>query len=184
MAKQKRKAKHSVRSRDQRLFSTSRLWTWESERSETGAAFTTAQTRTMFGWVDLQYDLARHLIALPRNWLVCVRALCISSDGVMWMEQADFTLTSQTIANVEGAYHELRREVLSQQRTDQVFDCGWICRTWKGQNPEDVDQKWFYHDTPKGIAPNVKSEGAPYSPERQAIWQEVNREYLAELEAA
>jgi hypothetical protein len=187
--RQARTKPHSKRARDHRLFANCQVWTWEGMPSpQTGASIATAQRHTGFGWIDLGQDLAQHLLDLPRNWLIGVRALCRSIDGKEWMESCIFELPSYSIQRIENAYHELRAEVLNAQRTDQVYDMGWICRTWSGQKREDPLELWHYHDTPADVIRGVirderrikRMAGPGYSEERKASWQDFNIRYLEE----
>lgn len=175
----KRRKQHSRRARDHRLYSNSQVWTWESNGD-----VATAQSRSGFGWVDLGHDLAEHLLNLPRNWMIGARALCRTDDGAEWMESALFDLPSYSIQRIQGAYEDLRAQVLSAQRTDHVYDMGWIIRTWAGKKPHDPLELWHYHDAPAGIIRQVTRDerlikrmaGADFSEGRRAKWQEYNRE--------
>lgn len=179
--------KHSAIARDQRLFSQCRLWTWEGLVSPAnGEQYTTAEKWTPFGWIDMGHDLAHQLLKRPRNWSVGVRALCQSADGAMWMESRTFDLPSYNLQQIQGAYHQLRADVMSAQRTDQVFDLGWICQTWNGAKPEDALELWHYQYTPEQIIRQVTNDektinrmaGPGFSQERYDRWQLVNQEYL------
>jgi len=188
MKSQKRiRKRHSAIARDQRLFSQSRLWTWEGLASPgDGQQYTTAEKRTPFGWIDMGYDLSHQLLKRPRNWSVAVRALCRSSDGAMWMESRIFDLPSYNLQQIQGAYHQLRADVLTAQRTAHVYDLGWICQTWQGTRPEDELELWHYQYTPEQIIRQVTNDektinrmaGPGFSQERYDRWQQVNREYL------
>lgn len=180
---------HSVVARDQRLFANCRLWTWEGLASPVdGEQFVTAERWTPFGWVTMGPDLAEHLVKRQRNWSIGVRALCRSGYGVMWMESCTFDLPSHNLQQIEGAYHKLRADVLSAQRTSHVYDLGWICQTWTGQRPEDPLELWHYHGAPADMIRQATSDdrqirrmaGPEYSQERYDRWQQVNREYLEE----
>lgn len=175
----KRRKPHSRRARDHRLYGNSHVWTWESNGD-----VATAQTHSGFGWVDIGPDLAQHLLNLPRNWMIGVRALCRAGDGTEWMESGLFDLPSYSIQRIEGAYRNLRAQVLDAQRTDHVYDMGWIIRTWAGKKPDDPLERWHYHDAPADIIRQVERDerivrrmaGAGYSPERFDRWQAYNRE--------
>ncbi|MBB5320442.1 hypothetical protein [Marinobacter oulmenensis] len=187
--RQTRKKRNSNQARDQRLFANSRVWTWEGMPSpETGLQVVTSQRYTPFGWIDMGQDLAQHMLDYPRNWSIGVRALCRNIDGKEWMESCVFDLPSYNIQRIQDAYHNLRAEVLNAQRTDQVYDIGWICRTWIGEKPEDPLELWHYHDAPAGIIRQAldnerqvqRLAGPDYSQERQQRWQEFNTRYLEE----
>jgi len=102
------------------------------------------------------------------------------------MESCTFDLPSYNIQRIENAYHNLRAEVLKAQRTDQVYDAGWICHSWTGERPEDPLELWHYADAPAGIIRQVISDerkirqlaGPDYTEERQQRWQEFNTRYL------
>jgi len=182
-----RRKQHSAIARDQRLFSQSRLWTWEGLASPgDGQQYTTAEKRTPFGWIDMGHDLAQQLLKRPRNWSVGVRALCQSVDGAKWMESRTFDLPSYNLQQIQGAYHQLRADVMSAQRTAQVFDVGWICQTWHGTKPEEVLELWQYQYAPEEIIRQVtknqktinRMAGPGFSQQRYDRWQQVNREYL------
>lgn len=180
---------HSRRARDHRLYANCRVWTWEGLRSPVdGLQFVTSQRHSLFGWIDMGHDLAQHLLDFPRNWMIGVRALCRNKDGQMWMESAYFDLPSYNIQQIEGAYHKLRADVLAAQRTDHVFDMGWICQTWAGKRPDDALERWHYHHAPAEILRQVIDEerdiqriaGPGYSEERWFHWQDFNLRYLIE----
>lgn len=185
--KRNRRKPHSVIARDQRLFANSRVWTWEGLASaDTGQQYTTAERWSPFGWIVMGQDLAHHLLKMPRNWFVGVRALCRAPDGKSWMESRFFDLASYNLQQVEDLYHELRADTLSAQRTDQVYDMGWICQTWHGKKPEDPLELWHYQYAPEETIREVTTNekvikrmaGPGYSRERYDRWQKVNREYL------
>ncbi|OEY66830.1 hypothetical protein [Marinobacter sp. X15-166B] len=188
--KKRRTKKHSNWARDQRLFSSSHLFTWEGLLSPAdGYQYTTAQAfMRMGGWCPMGEDLARHLLNYPRNWMIGVRALCRTPGGAMWMESQTFDLPSHRLSDIDDAYHKLRADVLSAQRTDQVFDMGWIAQTWRGEKPRDDVELWHYYYAPPAIIAEVCSDertirsmaGPGYSVERYETWQQSNRDYLEE----
>lgn len=175
MAK-KRKA-HSRHARDQRLFSNVRAWMWESEPSTDDSDFVLhiQKKALMWGWSTLQDPrMIDNLFAVTRNWVICGRALCMAPDGEMWMEQADMTLPSCKLLEVQGAYDELRDAVLGANRLSHVFDCGWIAQTWLGTDPTAGEPDWVYHDAPEGMTRSRVPWGLGYTPERKARWHMVN----------
>lgn len=185
--KRNRRKQHSAIARDQRLFANSRVWTWEGLTSPVdGKQYTTAERWSPFGWITMGEDLAHHLVNRPRNWFVGVRALCRAPDGKSWMESRLFDLPSYNIQQVEDLYHELRADALNAQRSDQVYDLGWICQTWHGKKPEDPLELWHYQYAPEEIIRQVtdnekiitRMAGPGFSQERYDRWQQVNREYL------
>ena len=185
--KSNRRKAHSAKARDQRLFSHCRLWTWEGLAIPgDGKQYTTAEMWSPFGWTDMGHDKARQLLNQPRNWSVGVRALCRGTDGSMWMESRTFDLPSYNLQKIQDAYHRLRADTLAAQRTDQVFDMGWICQTWHGAKPEDAVELWHYQYAPEAIIRKVtdderiirRMKGPGYSQERFDRWQQVNIDYL------
>jgi hypothetical protein len=180
--------RNSNLSRDQKLFSTCHLFTWEGLLSpKDGYQYTTAQCHLrMGGWCPMTEYLADQLTKRPRNWMIAVRALCRAADGVEWMESQMFDLPSTRISDISGAYHDLRAGVLSAQQTAQVYDLGWIAQTWSGTKPSDPDELWHYYYAPPGIIPQASSKddvvrrmaGPGYSESRQATWQLSNKDYL------
>lgn len=195
MAKSRPRGKrNSNMARDHKLFSTCHLFTWEGLLSpKDGYQYTTAQTYLrMGGWCPMGERLASHLINLPRNWMIGVRALCRAPDGAMWMESQTFDLPARKIGDISGAYHELRADVLRAQRTDQVFDLGWIAQTWSGRKPTDDTELWHYYYAPPAVIAQVCSDrrtiermaGPGYSESRKATWQLSNRDYLNDFRRA
>jgi len=182
--KKPRKKKNSRAARDQRMFADARVWMWESEPSPEGHDhYLHAQRRAMaFGWCNLSTpSVIENLLHRPRNWVVCGRALVRKPDGTMWMEQADFTITSRGLLDVEGAYDAVRAAVMEANQTRDVFDCGWIAQSWVKADPSRVDPDWVYHDAPPELAPKNIPVGAAYSEERYQRWQEFNRERNSRL---
>ena len=184
MAGKRRKKNSNVR-RDHRLFSDCHIFTWEGLLGSDGQQYTTAQKwLAMGGWCPMGQDLARHLIDRPRNWSVAVRALCRNLSGQEWMESRVFDLPSRRLNDIEGAYLTLRDDVLSAQRTDQVYDLGWIAQSWAGEKPEDDIELWHYYYAPPGVIARVTSDeriirrmaGPGYSHDRWRTWQRVNYE--------
>lgn len=184
-----RRRKNSNARRDHRLFSDCHIFTWEGLRGHDGLQYTTAQKwMAMGGWCPMGQDLAEHLLNRPRNWSVGVRALCRAPDGTMWMESSTFDLPSRRLSDIEGAYLALREGVLQAQRTDQVFDLGWIAQTWARDKPRDELELWHYYYAPPEIIAEVTRDqrvirrmaGPGYSTERWETWQRVNRELLDE----
>lgn len=178
MTKKRRAKKHSRLSRDQRLNAGTRMWVWESEPASAGNDFVLhVQAKPMlFNWCDVtDHMLIENLLDRPRNWVICGRALVLNNDRV-WMEQADMTLPSCRLRDVQEAYTALREEVLAANQLRHVFDCGWIAQSWRERDPTDVDPDWVYHDAPPGLALDGRKtpSGLGYTPERHQRWQEVN----------
>lgn len=176
MAKKKRK--HSRRARDQRLYSNVRAWMWEAEPADEGHDFVlhVEKKALMFGWSTLtDRRMIDNLFNVARNWVICGRALVRTSDGNEWMEQADMSLPSCKLLEVQGAYDKLREAVLSANQTRHVYDCGWIAQTWLGNDPSEGNPDWVYHDAPKYMTPPPVPGGLGYTAERHAYWQEVNQ---------
>lgn len=172
--------KHSRAARDQRLFSNTRTWMWESEPTndpECDFLLHTERKAMAFGWSKLTTpSLVHNLFDRPRNWVICGRALVRAPDGQVWMEQADMTLPSCKLLEVRMAYVKLRKAVLAENQTRHVFDCGWIAQTWMGKDPTEGEPDWVYHDAPPGLTPDKRiPTGLGYTPERWERWQEVNR---------
>lgn len=175
----KKRKPHSRAARDRRLFSNVRTWMWESEpTSDPDCDFLlhTQAKAMLFGWSDLTTpSLVHNIFDRRRNWVICGRALCRSPDGTVWMEQADMTLPDCRLLEVRMAYVELRKSVLAENRTDHVFDCGWIAQTWLGKDPTSHDPDWVYHDAPPGFTCNARvPTGLGYTPERWQRWQSIN----------
>jgi len=170
-----RKKKHSRQARDQRLYANIRAWMWEAEPADGDNDFVLHVEKRAFrmGWSTLRDQrMIDNLFAVPRNWVICGRAL-VMADGKMWMEQADMSLPSRKLLEVNGAYEVLRRTVLDANQLRHVFDCGWIAQTWLHNDPSEADPDWVYHDAPPELAPKQVA-GLGYTPERQARWQMVN----------
>jgi len=171
MATKKRRVKrHNPNKRAQRFFSNTVIWTWEADLDEQdGTQLAAAKAKTPRGWEILGPDTTHSITRYRNNWIICVRAFCRNVHGEEWVEEEVRIVENQALNDFQDLYHELRAEVLSAQRLDQVVDVGWIAGTYgKEANDERLSLWGLGH----------------YTPERQATFRAVNEQYLEERKAA
>ena len=171
MATKKRRVKrHNPNRRAQRFFGNVVIFTWEADLCpETGMQQAVAQAKTPRGWEALGPDTTQSITRYRNNWIVTVRAFCRNVSGNEWVEEEVRIIENQALSEFQDLYHELRAEVLSAQRLDQVVDVGWIAGTYLKNADDERLSLW-------GLG--------HYSPERQATFRQVNEQYLDERKAA
>lgn len=169
-SKKPRRKKHNPNKRAERFFSKCRIFTWEADREHSGdIQNAVAEARTIRGWERLNGDVASAIVRHRNNWIICVRALCQNANGEEWVEQEVRIVRGRVLQEFEDWYHDMRTQVLAAQRLDQVVDVGWICGTFR-TTPDD-----------EGLS--IHGLGAS-TPERRAMWREVNADYQSEQREA
>ena len=157
-----RRKRHNPHKRARQFFGNTRIWTWEADRGADDSQLATAQARTARGWETLTGRVAQAVTEYPNNWIICVRALCATATDT-WVEDETRIVRDVALSDFSGLYMELRKEVLSAQRLDQVVDVGWIAGTF---TKEARDHELVMH----GLGTVTES--------RQAVWRRVNEEVI------
>lgn len=174
----RRRRSHSDVRRAQRFFGhRTRVWTWEADREHSGAVQNAYAKKHMGAfWRALGPDTVRAVLSYRQNWAICVRAVCWTGAGDWWVEDETFVIRDAALQDLEEfhLYEKARADVLSACQRRHVYDAGWLAETFLDRHPAD-DPRWPLAEI---------SETEILTPERQALWREVDEDFRAEGEVA
>lgn len=160
-----RRKRHNGNKRAQRFFGNTRIWTFEADRGTDDTQVAYAQTRTPRGWESMADDVANAVIRHRNNWMICVRALCMTPAGDEWVEDETRIVRNVALNDFDSLYLDLRDEVLKAQRLDHVVDLGWIAGTF---TKEARDEDLVLHKIGRSTE------------ERRKVWRRVHEQVMAE----
>lgn len=172
--KKRRTKKHNQHKRARDFFIGATIWTWEGLRDVNDEPFQRGMLKTARGFEELEDRIiAGVMYQKAQQWIFFVRALCKSPDGAVWVSSSDPVTINGRLHGNGDKYWRLRDEALSQQRTDQVVDVGWIAQLYRGRSPE--------HDPEKMDAMRQFELGG-ITDYRQEVWRYVNTEIVNDPE--